>query len=605
MTLGLVLCVLLLADALRLRRRWRGVQTLPAAGDSTEASPKVVALTPDGAPLPDSLLESAAEMMRREAIDVLDLVPGHWGAASAFDFLRVTDTTRPRADRLARNGTAGSALVVTSELARRTTDLPFTDGTNAIAEVAFLRRATELRRCARSMAQVVAPSLAAHPLTAEARAAVLRVRMGPAAQFVLGIAAVFYALVAVAFALNTWGGAIALLAFHLQPSIALARAPVRCRDLVRFTLLRTPIDIARWLGLAFGGREWRRLRNEHLAALRRTYGELLRDGIAPFFEPRAAQCPLCASASLAPFLTSPERIQRKPGLFALERCDECGHIFQNPRLSLAGLAFYYRDFYDGLGAEITELVFGLDKMPYVVRAQAMTAHAAPATWLDVGAGHGHFCLCAREVFPDTRFDGLEMGAGVDLALRRGWMDRGLRGMFPEQVHAIEGTYDVVSMSHYLEHARDPRAEIAAARVALRPGGHLLIEVPDPSSRMGRILRSYWMPWFQPQHLHFVDPRRCEALLGDAGFEVVQMQRGEAHGPIDFGAAAFLWLRSVAPPRYLPWRPPESALSRLRRVLGLILGVPLLVCGFLLDRLIGGWLARPGWSNGFRVIARRK
>ena len=33
--------------------------------------------------------------------------------------------------------------------------------------------------------------------------------------------------------------------------------------------------------------------------------------------------------------------------FTLEQCGDCGHVFQNPRLTPEGLEFYYRDFYDG------------------------------------------------------------------------------------------------------------------------------------------------------------------------------------------------------------------------------------------------------------------
>jgi len=36
------------------------------------------------------------------------------------------------------------------------------------------------------------------------------------------------------------------------------------------------------------------------------------------------------------------------------------------------------------------------------------------------------------------------------------------------------------MYHYLEHTIEPKKELAAAATALPPGGHLAIELPDPS-----------------------------------------------------------------------------------------------------------------------------
>ena len=46
------------------------------------------------------------------------------------------------------------------------------------------------------------------------------------------------------------------------------------------------------------------------------------------------------------------------------------------------------------------------------------------------------------------------------------------------------------------------------------------------------------------------------------------------------------------------------LSRLRYTLVWLTGWPLLLGGWILDRITGGFLARPGWSNTFRVLARR-
>ena len=63
-------------------------------------------------------------------------------------------------------------------------------------------------------------------------------------------------------------------------------------------------------------------------------------------------------------------------------------------------------------------------------------------------------------------------------------------------------YDVVSMHQYLEHTREPLEELKAANRVLKVGGYLLIEVPNPDSLLGVVLRSFWLAWFQPQHLHF-------------------------------------------------------------------------------------------------------
>ncbi len=382
------------------------------------------------------------------------------------------------------------------------------------------------------------------------------------------------------------------------------RTPVRCPDLLYCTVLRTPLEIARWFALLARATPWRALRRQTLHVARRDYEALLAGGMGSLFEPRAATCMLCGGTRLALLVVSPDRLQHKPGRFTLDRCAGCGHVFQNPRLSAAGLAYYYRDFYDGLGEKIMDVVLGFGTAPYVARARMVAAHAAPADWLDVGAGHGHFCLCARDVLPATRFTALDLGEGAELALRRGWADRAIRGFFPEHAPALAGSFDVVSMSHYLEHTRDPRAEIAAAYGVLRPRGHLLIEVPDPAARTGRFLRSFWMSWFQPQHLHFLTVENARELLARAGFTVVALQRKETHGGGDFAMAALLLLGRIGPPPDLPWRPQGGAFARARHVLTMLLGWPLLVAGGVADAIARPLLARPGGSNTYRMLAQR-
>lgn len=612
---GLILCALFLLDALRLRLRWRNVIVLSPDADASASDAGAlggvdvsgtVASTPDGEPLDPLLHAAAARAMKREGVEVLDLLPGLWRAPAALAFLQLTDPKRTRDDRLSPGRTAGRALIATRDVEARARSAPTAaDGTGAIPELAFQRHAAELRRCAATMAHAVAPKLISRGVSADTRAALFRELMGPASNLALGVPLVVYGLLTLCLVTSFWAGLLALLAFHAQPAIALVRTPAHCPDLIFYSLLRAPIDFGGWLTLVFGGRAARRLRRDAVRALRPVYADLMAQGEAAWFERRAERCPLCESQSLAVFLVSPDRVQHKPGRFTLERCGHCGHIFQNPRLSLEGLSFYYRDFYDGLGEAGTEAIFGFSSAPYLSRALLVAQHAEPSTWLDVGAGHGHFCLCARQLLPETRFDGLDLSDGVDIAVRRKWMDRGIRGLFPERAESLRGQYDVVSMSHYLEHTREPRAELDAAHVALRAGGHLLIELPDPTSRMGRILKTYWMPWFQPQHQHFLDLERLAGLLSRAGFDVVQVQHKEPHHRVDFVMAAYLWLGRVAPRTDLPWRAPSSLFARVGHTLVVTFGWPLLLGAWALDRATASFFARPGWSNAFRVLARRR
>lgn len=345
-----------------------------------------------------------------------------------------------------------------------------------------------------------------------------------------------------------------------------------------------------------------------VAAARPRYLRELAEGTERFFLPRRDDCPWCGSRRVEPRLRTADLFQGKPGRFTLERCRDCGHVFQNPRLSDEGLAFYYRDFYDGLGAESTGRLLGGrgSERRFRASARAVARFApAPGRWLDVGTAHGFFCQAAARELPGTRFDGLDRGEAVHRAAAAGRIARAYQGSLPQWARHLAGRYDVVSMFHCLEHTTDPRRELAAARTVLRPGGLLVVEVPDPRSRYARLLGRWWLPWLQPQHLHLVPTGNLVRELERLGFEVLRAERGTAHVPNDLVCAAWLRYSRLLPPEDVPWRAaPPGRLARTVRAALVPPAVPLLLAVYTLDLLLAPVARRTALANAYRVIARR-
>ncbi|MFI6769377.1 class I SAM-dependent methyltransferase [Streptomyces sp. NPDC050355] len=344
-----------------------------------------------------------------------------------------------------------------------------------------------------------------------------------------------------------------------------------------------------------------------IAAQRPPYLRDLAQGLERFFEPRREDCPWCSGRDLRRRLHTTDLIQRKPGSFTLEQCHGCGHVFQNPRLNAQGLEFYYRDCYDGLNERAMERLASsrICRKLYRARARALVPFGRPSRWLDVGTGHGHFCSEARSIHPTTRFHGLDRGEGVEIAARTGRITHAYQGSFTDLSGQLAGRYDVVSMHHYLEHTIDPRRELAAARTALRPGGHLLIEVPDPQCLSARLLGRWWVPWLQPQHLHLIPLRNLRGALEQHDFTIKAVDRREPHVPTDLVAAALNLLNSALPGEDLPWLPAAPGrISRLTRALAYLSAAPLLLALFGLDTLLAPLARRTRLSNAYRVVACR-
>jgi SAM-dependent methyltransferase len=343
-----------------------------------------------------------------------------------------------------------------------------------------------------------------------------------------------------------------------------------------------------------------------VAERRPAYLSDLAAGTDRFFEDRRTTCPWCDSGQLAVRLRTTDLLQHKPGRFVLEACRGCGHVFQNPRLNPAGLEFYYRDFYDGLGEKNMASLFEGTTDGYRSRAQFVASLCTAEQWLDVGMGHGQFCREAKKVLPATEFDGLDLSDGVKLAQQEGWIRQGYRGHFVDLADELAGRYDVISMYHYLEHTPDPKLELAAAAKALRPGGHLAIELPDPECAWNRVLGRWWLPWLQPQHLNLMPIANVRAELTRLGIDVVAEQRAEPHGLIDVVSAVFLRVNAATiSGEDLAWRPaPPSKARTILRKTAFVASLPLFLLAMGVDRLTALIGSKRGLSNAYRLLARK-
>jgi SAM-dependent methyltransferase len=597
-----------LVGAVRLRGRLAALSVVePGQSTGTPAQEQDgwTLITAEGVQVDAVTRRDAVAYAEREGLDVLDLVPGDLPSERAMDLVRMVDPAAFRADRLAPGRGAQQALLVRASVLARAelADAPTTD----LDPITFASRLLTLKRYAPATTDLaVAPVLqsVASVGDADKRLALLRSMFMVATPGVVAMPALAYVVIGLGIVVNPVWGAVALAAWSAGPAIATAGTPLRPRDLPGHALRRIVDEPRFWLRTLLG--RWRPPSDvDQIEPLRPVYAGLVAEGLDHHFEPRRDDCPWCGSTELSVRVSTGDRYQFKPGTFTLEECAACGHTFQNPRLSLDGLDYYYRDFYDGISDDTFEMIFSAGAGLERDRAEMLVGVHEPKRWLDVGTGHGHFALLAAEVWPDTVFEGLDLGESVEEAERRGWIDAAHRGLLPDLADGLAGQFDVVSMHHELEHTRDPRAEVAAAAQVLQPGGYLEIEVPDPEFPVSRVLGPLWLPFFQPQHQHLVTIGNLCQELESLGFDVVDTRRFECHRAIDFGSAAWFLLNEAAPPGDLPWVAPDDAASGLRRAAAFVVGIPVVLLALLVDQAIAVVARKRDRGNAYRVLARKR
>ncbi|WP_369388759.1 class I SAM-dependent methyltransferase [Streptomyces sp. CG1] len=308
----------------------------------------------------------------------------------------------------------------------------------------------------------------------------------------------------------------------------------------------------------------------------------------PFLEPRRENCPWCGSARLRTRLRASDPLRHRPGRFVVDQCRDCAHAFQNPRLTAEGLTFYHRDFYVRHLEEFTARVLSSRAVRRRHRATAykLSALAEAESWLDVGTGRAGFPEAAKEFFPYTSFDGLDLTARVQQAQLEERVEEAHRGYLatPGTAARLRGRYDVVSMFRHLEQTPDPRAELRAALTVLRPGGHLVVEVADPRCTFAALLGRWWLPHGQPRHLHLMPLPNLRAELEALGCTILVTDRQAPHIPYDLSGAV--------------------ALASARHALLRFAAVPLLDVASALDHVLAPLVRRTSFSNAYRIVARK-
>lgn len=232
-------------------------------------------------------------------------------------------------------------------------------------------------------------------------------------------------------------------------------------------------------------------------------------------------CPQCQSSDYDRLFDCKPNQPTLPGTFPVGRCRACGLAYANPRLGDAALTAAYT----ACGAaEADARAPSTPPGPFTRWWRHTTQRQVVGDWvqqgpvLDVGCNNGDLMLAVRE-------RGLEV-AGIETSATgvRVCRDRGLQvtqGRW-EDVSLPDETLGTILMSHVLEHFGDPLRALEKARRALRPGGRIVIAVPNSRGAVARLFRSHWHGWDPPYHLTHFDPRALATMLGRAGFKVTHL-----------------------------------------------------------------------------------
>ena len=138
--------------------------------------------------------------------------------------------------------------------------------------------------------------------------------------------------------------------------------------------------------------------------------------------------------------------------------------------------------------------------------------------LDVGCGSGKAVRRLRELGWDAR--GLELDPVAVEAAQAGGLpvdqgDLSTAGL-------PEAAFDVVTLSHVVEHVHDPLGLLRECRRVLRPGGRIVVVTPNAGSWLHKRYGARWLGLDPPRHLHVFTLASLARLARDADLRIVRL-----------------------------------------------------------------------------------
>jgi 2-polyprenyl-3-methyl-5-hydroxy-6-metoxy-1,4-benzoquinol methylase len=323
-------------------------------------------------------------------------------------------------------------------------------------------------------------------------------------------------------------------------------------------------------------------------------------------------CPACGHAGAPLYQCVRDHTFGAPGEWTLDRCPSCGLIWLSPRPTEAAIGHVYETYYThGVAAQgstfrahvrspglarralgtvaqavrrvreavlavrlgYTQLARGpldrvlastLGALPWVGRAAMLDVLALPARergrLLDVGCGNGTFlarmkdlgwqCAGIETDEVAARFAREHFGLDVQPGTLRG-------AALPD------AGFDVITLSHVIEHVHSPNDLLLECRRLLRPGGRLIVLTPNTRSLGHRVFGRAWRGLEPPRHLHAYHPQVLRATVEAAGLRTERLttearmarpiwyasrliQRAERGGPARNSVLDYLASHAVQP-----------------------------------------------------------
>jgi SAM-dependent methyltransferase len=248
------------------------------------------------------------------------------------------------------------------------------------------------------------------------------------------------------------------------------------------------------------------------------------------------KCPLCSGNQaevICNQLYCLEATSPLPAETTVVACSDCGFVFARSDKSASDYRGYYSEQtkYESSVNASGSGEYELDQQRITDLIDTLTEdQGIDMSVLDIGAAKGG-------VLVEFQRKGYRQLFGVDasVACVKSIVAHGIEacvGSLEDERWAMEPRqFDLVILSHVLEHVFDVAAGLASARRRLAPGGTIYVEVPDASRYNVEGFPPYY--FFDPEHINHFDLDSLRQMAANEGLVLARWEAKE----LDVGAAS--------------------------------------------------------------------
>ncbi len=236
---------------------------------------------------------------------------------------------------------------------------------------------------------------------------------------------------------------------------------------------------------------------------------------------RLEKCPVCGKTEFRNKLVVEDKSVSGES-FAIQQCEACTFQFTNPRPDAAHIGRYYEsDEYvshnSGAGGIINQAYKVARVFTMRRKVALLNKLATKGKLFDYGCGTGHFLAAAQA--DGWQVAGWEPNARArEEASRRVGQPIGLAGLIDFQA----GSFDAITLWHVLEHVHELNDTLQQLMRLLKPGGTLIIAVPNVESLDAQHYRQDWAAYDVPRHLYHFSPKTMRQLLKKHKMQVLEV-----------------------------------------------------------------------------------